>query len=83
LADLYEQSGSTSWPEFSLRFLYSQPQIKTVIVGTGKLSRLLENMSLAKQAQTMPLPPGMVKEIFKRQAVWSAARTFDPNHPTA
>jgi len=79
LEDLYERSGCASWAEFSVRFLFSVPQVRTTIIATGKPDRLAENKRLCDEAK--PLPAEMVRQIIERQNQWNAKRTFDPDSP--
>ena len=79
LTDLYERSGCASWAEFSVRFLFSLPQVRTTVIATGKPERLAENRRLCDEAS--PLPEAIVRQILQRQDDWTAGRTFDPNSP--
>lgn len=79
LEPVYARSGCASWPEFSLRFLYSLPQVRTVVVGTGRLERLRANLALAERAE--PLPEEVVDEVCAHHDRWAAGRTFDPASP--
>jgi aryl-alcohol dehydrogenase-like predicted oxidoreductase len=79
LEGLYEQSGCTSWAEFSIRFLFSLPTVRTTVIGTGKPKRLAENQRLCEQAA--PLPEPIMRHVLEYQNRWTAGRTFDPNSP--
>jgi aryl-alcohol dehydrogenase-like predicted oxidoreductase len=81
LAAIYEQSGCNSWAEFSLRFLFSFPAVKTTVIATGKEHRLRENKDLCEQAE--PLPEDIVQKVLDHQHRWTAGRTFDPDSPWA
>ncbi|MBS3735276.1 MAG: aldo/keto reductase [Phycisphaerae bacterium] len=81
LADLFEQSGCGSWAEFSIRFLFSIPNVRTTIIGTGKPERLADNKRLCDEAT--PLPDAIVRDVLARQNDWTAGRTFDPQSPWA
>jgi aryl-alcohol dehydrogenase-like predicted oxidoreductase len=75
----FEASGCADWSEFSVRYLKSQPEVKTLVIGTRKPERLAANHELVRDAA--PLPPGLVHRIDEKQAAWAAARTFDPDSP--
>lgn len=79
LDSLYEQSGCMSWAEFSVRFLFSLPAVRTTIIGTSKPERLAENQRLCEQAA--PLPEAIVRQVLDYQHQWTAGRTFDPDSP--
>ena len=50
--------GDMPWGEFALRFTLSMPGVASAIVGTGKLSHLLENAGYAARG---PLDPALVE----------------------
>jgi aryl-alcohol dehydrogenase-like predicted oxidoreductase len=77
LAETYERSGCASWAEFSVRFLFSLPEVRTTIIATGKPERLAENQQLCEQAE--PLPDDIVQDVLEFQNRWTAGRTFDPD----
>jgi aryl-alcohol dehydrogenase-like predicted oxidoreductase len=61
LVPIYEKSGCKSWPEFSFRFLFSIPNMRTTIAGTNKLPHLQELLDAARDIR--PLEAGLVEEI--------------------
>jgi aryl-alcohol dehydrogenase-like predicted oxidoreductase len=79
LIGLYEQSGCRSWREFSIRFIFSLPNVRTAVIGTGKTERLTENHQLCEQATA--LPDAIVQQILQHHHRWTAGRTFDPDSP--
>jgi aryl-alcohol dehydrogenase-like predicted oxidoreductase len=79
LVECYQRSGCGSWTEFSIRFLFSLPDVRTTIIGTSRPERLVENQRLCEQAA--PLPEAIVREVLEHQDRWSAGRTFDPDSP--
>ncbi|MGJ3242742.1 MAG: aldo/keto reductase [Opitutales bacterium] len=79
LEDVFAESGCASWPELSVRYLKSQPAVRSLVIGTRKPDRLAANTDLVRAAE--PLPDDLVRRIDARQAAWAAARTFDPESP--
>jgi aryl-alcohol dehydrogenase-like predicted oxidoreductase len=58
-------AGGLSWLEYALRYAAFAPGVSSVIVGTGSLSHLRENLALVERG---PLPPELVhraRDAFK------------------
>ncbi|MBD3418568.1 MAG: hypothetical protein GF398_00475 [Chitinivibrionales bacterium] len=79
LEPLFEQSGCSSWSEFSIRFLVSHPQVKTIVIGTGSAKRVIENHEFI--SNTHCLNPEVVSQIHHHLSNWADQRTFDPDSP--
>jgi len=79
LESIYKESGCSSWPEFTVRFLFSLPMVRTTIIGTNNPERLALNQELCQSAR--PLPATLVEQILAHQHRWTANRVFDPNSP--
>ncbi len=65
LQPLYERSGAPSWLDFSMRFLLSQPTVKTTIGGTSSRPHLREYLDAAERFE--PLPADLVEQIKQVQ----------------
>jgi len=79
LQQLFDESGCDSWAEFSVRFLFSIPAVRTAIIATNRAPRLAENLRLCEQATA--LPHALVAKVLEHQNAWAAGRSFDPDSP--